>query len=211
MIVSTPAAVGVAIVALGMVLTPGPNMIYLSSRSISQGRRAGLISLAGVAVGFGCYLVAATAGLTAILVAVPVAFTIIKLLGAAYLAYLAWQVLRGAVSTFKTSELPPDRARRLFLMGLVTNLLNPKIALMYMALVPQFIDPARGPVWAQALMLGGIQIAVALTINFLIVLGSASLAGFLAGRPAWLRAQRWGTGTMLGVFAAEMATRRAPA
>lgn len=211
MILSTPAAIGVAVVALGMVLTPGPNMIYLSSRSISQGRRAGLISLAGVSVGFGCYLVAATAGLTAILIAVPIAFTIIKLLGAAYLAYLAWQVLRGGVSTFETSGLPPDRASRLFAMGLVTNLLNPKIALMYMALVPQFIDPARGPVWAQTLMLGGIQIAVALTINFLIVLGSASLAGFLAARPSWLRAQRWVTGTILGGFAAEMATRRAPA
>jgi threonine/homoserine/homoserine lactone efflux protein len=210
MIVTTASVIGVSLVALGMVLTPGPNMMYLSSRSISQGRRAGLISLAGVAVGFGCYLAAATAGLTAILVAVPVAFTVIKILGAAYLAYLAWQVLSGAMETFETRQLPRDASRRLFLMGLATNLLNPKIALMYMALIPQFVDPDRGPVWVQALILGGVQIAVALSVNFLIVLGSAALAGFLHARPDWMRAQRWVTGTLLGAFAVKMASSRAP-
>jgi threonine/homoserine/homoserine lactone efflux protein len=211
MMVTTASLIGVSLVALGMVLTPGPNMIYLSSRAISQGRRAGLISLAGVAVGFGFYLVAATAGLTAILVAVPVAFTVIKLLGAAYLAYLAWQVLSGAMVTFETRDLPRDTTRRLFLMGLVTNILNPKIALMYMALIPQFVDPDRGAVWAQALVLGGVQIAVALSVNLLIVLGAAALAGFLRSRPRWMRVQRWVTGSLLGVFAVKMASSRSPA
>ncbi|GAA1582646.1 LysE family translocator [Kribbella sancticallisti] len=208
MIVTAASVVGVSLVALGMVLTPGPNMMYLSSRSISQGRRAGLVSLAGVAVGFGCYLVAAAAGLTAILVAVPVAFTVIKLLGAAYLAYLAWQVFSGKMATFETRQLPRDAARRLFLMGLVTNLLNPKIALMYMALIPQFVDPDRGAVWVQALILGGVQIAVALSVNLLIVVGSAALAGFLRARPRWMHVQRWVTGTLLGAFAVKMASSR---
>jgi threonine/homoserine/homoserine lactone efflux protein len=210
LIVTAASAVGVALVALGMVLTPGPNMMYLSSRSISQGRRAGLVSLAGVAAGFGAYLAAATAGLTALLVAVPAAFTILKVAGALYLGYLAWHVLRGGASAFETRRLPRDNTRRLFLMGLVTNLLNPKIALMYMALIPQFVDPSRGVVWAQALILGSVQIIVALTINCLIVLGSASLAGFLSSRPSWMRTQRWATGSLLGFFAARMATSNAP-
>lgn len=209
-IVSSASVVGVVAVALGMVLTPGPNMMYLSSRSISQGRRAGLISLGGVAAGFGAYLVASTAGLTAVMVAVPAAFTAIKLVGACYLAFLAWQVLSGGTSTFQTRELAPDTARKLFLMGLLTNLLNPKIALMYMALIPQFVDPARGSVWAQALLLGSVQILVALSINCLIVLGSAGLASFLATRPFWMRFQRWVTGTLLGVFAVKMATTSGP-
>jgi threonine/homoserine/homoserine lactone efflux protein len=143
--VAPTALLGVLLVALGMVLTPGPNMIYLTSRAISQGRRAGLVSLAGTGVGFLCYLVAAAAGLSALFAAVPVAYTVVKLGGAAYLAWLAWGMLRpGGRSLFGTRSLAPESDRRLFGMGLLTNLLNPKIALMYAALLPQFLDPAAG-------------------------------------------------------------------
>ncbi|MDT7677387.1 MAG: hypothetical protein QOD82_5289 [Pseudonocardiales bacterium] len=143
--VSAAAAGGIGLVALGLVLTPGPNMIYLVSRSITQGRRAGLVSLLGVAVGFLAYLAAATAGLAAIFTAVPAAYAALKIAGALYLLYLAWQALRpGGTPVFAPTSLPPDPARRLFAMGLVTNLLNPKIAVLYVALLPQFIDPARG-------------------------------------------------------------------
>ena len=92
----------------------------------------------------------------------------------------------------------------------MTNLLNPKIALMYTALIPQFVDPARGPVWSQALVLGTVQILVALSVNALIVIAAASIAGFLRARPTWMRAQRWATGTVLGFFAIRMATSRGP-
>ncbi|MGV9677170.1 LysE family translocator [Nocardia sp. NPDC003482] len=207
--IETTAVLGVAAAALGMVLTPGPNMMYLVSRTVSQGRRAGLVSLSGVAVGFLVYLLAATAGITAVFAVVPGLYLTVKLAGAAYLGYLAWKTLRGGVSAFEASELPPDPTLRLFAMGLVTNLLNPKIAIMYMALIPQFVDPAHGRVWAQSLCLGAVQIAIALTVNGLIVLGAGAIAAFLAGRPVWVRTQRWITGTALGAIAVLLATDRA--
>ncbi|MEV0085390.1 LysE family translocator [Saccharopolyspora sp. NPDC050642] len=200
---------GVVVVELGMVLTPGPNMVYLASRAISQGRRAGLVSLAGVALGFVVYLVAAAAGLSALFVAVPEAYHVVKILGAAYLAWMAWQILRpGGGSPFEPRELVPHSAARLFGMGLLTNLLNPKIALLYAALIPQFVDPALGATWWQFLQLGTAQIVVGVTINGLIVLTAAALAGYLARHPRMLQAQRFASGTLLGFFAAKMAISR---
>src|SRR5690554_5189238 len=122
--VSVSAAVGIGLVALGLVLTPGPNMMYLVSRSIVQGRRAGLVSLLGVAAGVAVYVATATAGLTAVFLAVPVAYTALKFAGAVYLLHLAWRALRpGGISVFEPQPMPPDPPRRLFVMGLVTNLL----------------------------------------------------------------------------------------
>ncbi|MBL1077636.1 LysE family translocator [Nocardia sp. 2] len=208
--IETTAVLGVAVAALGMVLTPGPNMMYLVSRTVSQGRRAGLVSLAGVLAGFLVYLVAAAAGITAVFAMVPALYLTLKLAGAAYLLWLAWKTLRpGGISPFAPEELPADPTRRLFTMGLVTNLLNPKIAIMYMALIPQFVVPEHGRVWLQSLGLGAVQIAVAVTVNGLIVLSAGMVATFLAGRPLWLRAQRAVTGTVLGAMAALVATDRA--
>jgi len=208
--VSTAAVLGIAVVALGLVLTPGPNMIYLVSRSITQGRRAGLVSLLGVAVGFLLYVAAAAAGLAAIFLAVPAAYTALKLTGAAYLLYLAWQALRpGGTSAFAPEPLPPDPPRRLFAMGLLTNLLNPKIAVLYVSLLPQFIDPDRGHVALQSLVLGAIQVTIALSVNALIVVFAGSLAAFLAARPTWLRVQRYLMGGVLGALAVRLASERA--
>ena len=208
-VVPVAAVLGVAAVALGMVLTPGPNMIYLASRSISQGRRAGLISLAGVAVGFFCYLAATAAGLSALFSAVPVAYDAVKIAGALYLLWLAWRMLRpGGVSAFETRELDTHSPRRLFLMGLVTNLLNPKIALMYAALIPQFVTPANGSAGSQFLQLGLIQIIVAVTVNGLIVLAAATMSRYLTRHPRVLKAQRVASGTVLGFFALKMAVSR---
>jgi len=201
--------VGIALIELGLVLTPGPNMIYLVSRSIMQGRRAGLVSLLGVAAGFLVYLAAAVAGLATIFVAVPTAYTVLKLAGAGYLLYLAWQAIRpGGTAVFAPKELPLDSSRRLFTMGLVTNLLNPKIAVLYVSLLPQFIDPHRGSVALQSLTLGSVQIGVALTVNALIVVFAGSLAGFLGARPLWLRVQRYLMGGVLGALAVRLATER---
>ncbi|MEU7819511.1 LysE family translocator [Catellatospora sp. NPDC049133] len=205
--ISSGAVLGVFAVALAMVLTPGPNMMYLVSRSITQGRRAGLVSLAGVAAGFLVYLTATNLGLSALFVAVPSLYLAVKLAGAAYLGWLAFQALRpGGVSVFEPAALPPDSNRRLFTMGLVTNLLNPKIAILYLSLIPQFIDPAAGHVLAQGFLLGAVQIVVAVTVNGLIALAAGTIAGFLSGRPVWLRVQRYLMGTVLGVLAVRMAT-----
>jgi threonine/homoserine/homoserine lactone efflux protein len=211
-VVSTTAMLGVAVIALGMVLTPGPNMMYLASRSISQGRRAGLLSLIGVAAGFVCYLVAAAAGLAALFAAVPTAYTVVKLAGAAYLGYLAWGMLRsGGGSPFETRELTPHSSRQLVAWGLVTNLLNPKIALMYAALIPQFVSPDQGSTWWQFLQFGAVQILIAVSVNGLIVLAAARIARHLRGHPAAMRTQRLVSGTVLGGFAVHMALSRRPA
>ncbi|GAA1013978.1 lysine transporter LysE [Acrocarpospora pleiomorpha] len=206
------ALAGIALVALGMVLTPGPNMVYLVSRSIAQGRRAGLVSLTGVVVGFLAYLTATCLGLTAVFALVPAAYTAIKLAGACYLLYLAWKTLRpGGLSVFEPGDLRPDSTSRLFTMGLVTNLLNPKAAVLYLSLLPQFIDPSTGHVMMQSFVLGTVQITVSMAVNLLIVFTAGTLATFLKTRPTWLRAQRYVTGTLLGVFALKLATDRSRA
>lgn len=198
---------GVAIIALGMVLTPGPNMIYLTSRAISQGRLAGMISLAGVVLGFICYLVASGLGLSALFKTVPMAYDVVRIAGAFYLGYLAWNMVRGS-SPFEARELPLHSPRKLFTMGLVTNLLNPKIALMYSALIPQFIDPSAGSPLQQYMQLGLVQIAIAVTVNGLIVLAAARVSRFLTARPKAMLSQRWVSGAVLGGFAIDILMRK---
>lgn len=203
---STPALLAFALVSLGMVLTPGPNMVYLISRSISQGRGAGLISLGGVAAGFIVYMLCAAFGITALVFAVPYAYDALRLAGAVYLLWLAWQAVRpGGRSPFQVRRLPADRPRKLFALGLFTNLLNPKIAMLYLSLLPQFIDPAQGSVLGQSLALGFTQIAVSVTVNAMIAIAAGSIAAFLAAHPFWMLLQRWLMGTMLAGFALKMA------
>ncbi|QPZ90737.1 LysE family translocator [Thioclava electrotropha] len=189
-------------VALAMVLSPGPNMIYLVSRTICQGRGAGMISLGGVALGFVFYMLCAAFGITAIVLAVPYAYDALRIAGALYLLWLAWQAVRpGGRSAFETRELPMDGPRKLFVRGFVTNLLNPKIAVMYLSLLPQFIDPAAGSVLAQSLALGAVQIVISVGVNAAIVMGAGAMARFLATRPLWMRVQRWAMGTVLAALA----------
>lgn len=207
--VSWAGVVGIAVIAFGMVVTPGPNMIYLVSRSVSQGRRAGLISLGGVALGFLTYLVAAAAGIAAVFALVPEIYLALKLAGAAYLAWLAWQAFRpGGSSIFTPAELAPDRPARLFGMGLLTCLLNPKIAILYVSLLPQFVDPERGQVGLQSLILGLSQIVVGVAMNAVFVLTAGSLAAFFRRKPTWMKVHRYVTGTALAAFAVRMATER---
>ncbi|WP_377277004.1 LysE family translocator [Rhizobium sp. R86522] len=196
-----------ALICLGMVLTPGPNMIYLVSRSICQGPMAGLVSLAGVALGFVVYVLLTALGLTVLLFAVPFAYDLLKFAGALYLAWLAWQALKpGGRSPFQVRDLPADSNRKLFLMGFVTSLLNPKVAVLYLSLLPQFIDPAGGSVLIQSLALGFTQVVISVTVNGLIALSAGSIALFLAGRPLWMVVQRWLMGTVLAALAIRMVT-----
>jgi threonine/homoserine/homoserine lactone efflux protein len=196
-----------SLVSLGMVLTPGPNMIYLISRSISQGPMAGLISLGGVALGFVFYMLCAAFGITVLLMAIPYAYDALRFGGALYLLYLAWQAVKpGGRSPLQVRELPKDSPRRLFAMGLLTNLLNPKAAVLYLSLLPQFIVPEQGSVLTQSIALGFTQIAVSLTVNAVIALMAGSIAAFLASRPLWLTLQRWLMGAVLAGLAVRMAT-----
>ncbi|MGM3224947.1 LysE family translocator [Dickeya zeae] len=193
-----------AAIALGLVLTPGPNMIYLLSRTVCQGRRAGLVSLSGVALGFLFYMTAAALGITAIVMAVPLAYDALRIAGALYLLWLAWQAVRGGASPFQLRQLKPDSNRRLFVMGLVTNLLNPKAAVLYLSLLPQFIRPEQGNVLGQSLTLGVTQILISMTVNASLVMVAGYIAAFLAERPLWQRVQRWLMGTVLAALAVRM-------
>ncbi|KQN49180.1 lysine transporter LysE [Serratia sp. Leaf50] len=193
------------LIALGMVLTPGPNMLYLISRSLSQGPKAGLISLSGVVVGFLFYMIFAALGITALLMAVPFAYDTLRFCGALYLLYMAWQAIRpGGRSPFQVRELAKDTPRKLFTMGLLTNLLNPKTAVLYLSLLPQFIVPSQGNVLGQSMVLGSMQILISFTVNALIALSAGYIASFLAGRPFWTVIQRWMMATVLSGLAVRM-------
>lgn len=196
-----------ALAALVLVLSPGPNMIYVISRSITQGRKAGLISLAGVIAGFLFHIILVSFGLTAILFAVPFAYSVLKTVGVLYLLYLAWQAVKpGSKGAFEArKDLPADSAGKLFRMGFFTNVLNPKVAVFYLSFFPQFIKPAYGSVLTQSLLLGLTQMLISFTVNGLIVLSAARVSGWFARKPKWVRLQKWFMASVLTALAAKMA------
>jgi threonine/homoserine/homoserine lactone efflux protein len=188
--------------ALLMAITPGPNMIYLISRSICQGRAAGLMSWVGVVLGFTVHMLCASIGLTALFMAVPLGYELLKFAGAIYLLWLAWQAIRpGARSPFEAKELPPEPPRKLFMMGLLTSVLNPKVAIFYLSVLPQFISPESGPVLAQSLVLGVTQVCIGSSVNLMVTLSAAAIAGWFAKNRLWLAVQRYFMGLVLGVLA----------
>ena len=165
-----------------------------------------MMSLSGTAVGFVVYMVTANLGLAAVFLIVPLLFITLKIAGALYLLWLAYKTLRpGGKSLFETSELPRDSFGRLFRMGLLTNLFNPKVAILYLALIPQFIDPDAGSIIAQGFQLGAIQILVGVAVNGGIILVAGSIATCLHRRPTWIRWQKWMTGTLLGAIGVKLA------
>jgi threonine/homoserine/homoserine lactone efflux protein len=182
-------------------------MMYLVSRTLSQGRRAGLISLGGVALGFVSYLLAASLGLAALFGAVPVLYVTIKTAGAMYLLWLAWMAVRPhglGVLLLVAGCVGAHSGKRLFAMGLTTNLLNPKAALLYGSLLPQFVPENSGHLLGLELTLGAVQIGVSLSVNCIIIVFAGALAVVLAQRPVWLRAQRYVTGTLLAAIAVRL-------
>ena len=188
-----------AVACVLLSVTPGPNLLYLISRTLCQGRAAGIVSLAGTTTGFLFYALAAAMGLTAVFVAIPTLYDGVRWAGAAYLLWLAWDTVRpSGAGLFARRDLPPVRPAQLFRTGIVTSILNPKVALFYLALFPQFVDVTRGSVLAQSLLLATIQIAINATGDLLFVLAASRVAQWLAQRQAWLTAQRWVLG---GVFA----------
>ncbi len=196
-----------AALSLGLALTPGPNMLYLVTRSLAQGKRAGMVSLLGCQAGSLLIMLAAALGITAALVAIPYAWDVLRLGGAAYLAYLAWQSVRpNGAPLFSPRPLPPEPAGRLFGIGVATAALNPKVALFYMAVLPPFIDPALGHVLLQGIILGAIQILVCTLFDAVLVAGAGGVARFLSTRPTWMAVQRYVLGAALGLLAVKLAT-----
>jgi threonine/homoserine/homoserine lactone efflux protein len=200
-----------ALAALLLVLTPGPNMIYLISRSLSQGKKAGLISLAGVVSGFLFHILMVSFGLTAIFFAIPYAYATVKMLGVGYLLYLAVKSLQADGNTlfFSDQSLKTDSPRTLFQMGFLTNVLNPKMAFFYLSFFPQFIKPGYGNIFLQSLQLGLTQIMISFCINFLLVIFAARMAGWLSGRPVWIKMQKRFMAGIFTILAVKMALTKA--
>ncbi|WGY73228.1 LysE family translocator [Burkholderia cepacia] len=188
-----------------LAVTPGPNMVYVMSRSIAQGRTAGLISLAGVMIGYLFYMFGAAFGITTLFMSVPYAGSVLGAVGAVYLLYLAWQAVRpGGRSPFELQALPNEQPMRLLAMGATTSVLNPKLAMLFVSLLPQFIDYRQGSVFGQSLFLGSLLIAAFASANGLVAICSSSIAKFLHGRPTLLLAQRWAMGAVLGGLGVQM-------
>lgn len=198
-----------ALAALIMALTPGPNMIYLISRSICQGKLAGMVSLLGVALGFICYMVMTVLGLTALFLAIPYAYETIKILGALYLLWLAWKTFSEKTPTFQAKALPKHSLPKLFSMGFFTNILNPKVAVFYVSLFPQFIN-LKGSIISQTVLLGVTQIAISFFVNGMIVLGAAIICDFFNKNASWAKFQKWLMGFTLCGLAFKMMLSKRP-
>lgn len=193
--------------AIGMLLaiTPGPNMMYVLSRAVVQGRRAGLVCLAGVMLGYLFYMLAAAFGITAVIARIPHALTLLAVVGALYLGWMAWQSLRpGGRSPFELASGHALPHRRLLLMGATTSLLNPKLMMIFVSLVPRFVDYQAGNVLAQTLMLGGMLIVGFATSNGLVALFAGSLSAFMTRRRHLMLLQRILTGCVLAMLSLRM-------
>lgn len=181
MIPSTPSLVGFIAAALVILLIPGPGVLYVVSRSVTEGRRAGLVSVLGLSTGVFAHIGAATVGLSAILLASATAFTIIKILGAAYLIYLGFRLLVDPRTSALTPTVPRSY-RRLFVDGVIITVFNPKVAIFFLAFLPQFVDPSRGAVPSQLLFLGLIYIALAIVTDGTYALLAGTLAEQVGSR-----------------------------
>ena len=178
-----------AIACLALTATPGPDMLLIASRSASQGRASGLATYAGIATGTYCHALAAAFGLSQLFLAAPIAYDIVRYAGAAYLAYLAWKAFRSdGTALAPVTGLPRYSQGRIFRQGLLTNLLNPKMALFVLALFPQFVQPQAGSVAAQILVLATVLNLIGLVVNGLVILTASRMGAALSRRRGFRRA-----------------------
>jgi threonine/homoserine/homoserine lactone efflux protein len=195
-----------AVACLALTATPGPDMLLIASRSVSQGRAAGFASLAGIQAGTYCHALAAAFGLSQLFLALPLAYDIVRYAGAAYLLCLAWQAFRssGAVLT-PAAGLSRYPVAKMFRQGLATNLLNPKMALFVLALFPQFIRPEAGAVAGQILILATVLNFVGLAVNGAVILTASRIGRAFAGLDRFRRGPQILLGTVFIGLAARLA------
>ncbi len=165
--------------SLALAVTPGPDMILVAARSAAQGRMAGLVTQVGVSAGSAFHAIILALGLSQLFLAIPYAYDLVRYLGAAYLLYLAWLAFTGSDSF---STLPSTGKRLLmigiFRQGFFSNLLNPKVAIFYLALFPQFLDPERGAVAVQILVLAGIFLVIDFAVHGVVIWLAGSMRSF---------------------------------
>jgi threonine/homoserine/homoserine lactone efflux protein len=194
-----------AAIQFGLAATPGPNMAYLVSRTMAQGRAAGIVSLVGVNLAMAAVMVVSVAGLSGVLTHMPHLWEAIRLIGAVALLWLAWGYLRPGGGDGPTVPLPRDPPARLFGLGFVTALLNPKVAVLYIAGLPHLIDPRLGTPVLQGLVLGAMQVGINILCDVAIVLGAARLGHALQGRPGMERLPHRLVGGALALVALALA------
>ena len=190
--------------AFVLFLVPGPAVLYIITRSVAQGTRAGLVSVAGIHAGSLVHIAAAVAGLTTLLATSATAFRVVKWAGAAYLVYLGVRAFLDRDGAGEAVESPPLSLRRIFRQGFVVTLLNPKVAVFFLAFVPQFVDPTAGTA-AQILVLGAVFLVVGVVMDGLYALVSGSVGDRLQRVGWWRAGRRWVAGSIyvaLGVVAA---------
>ena len=187
-----------ALAGLMLNLTPGNDMIYVATRSTGQGVKAGIVSALGITAGCMVHILAAVVGVSAILAQSAVAFEVIKYLGAAYLVYLGIKALLSKRSTITIKdEKEKHTYQKIFWQGVITNVLNPKVALFFLAFLPQFIDPAAKSAHWQVLFLGTWFNTSGLMVNMLVALLFGKIGGWLSNSPRFVQWQNRITGMML--------------
>ena len=200
--------------ALGLLVIPGPAVLYIVTRSIHQGRAAGLVSVLGVATGSLVHVAAAALGLSAVLMSSAVAFEVVKLLGAAYLIWLGIRTLRGRDDEHLPERTEPAKLSRAYTQGVVVNVLNPKTALFFLAFLPQFVDPGAGRPAPQMLVLGALFVTLGVLSDGTYALVTSRLGEWLRTRRTFARNRRYVTGGVyiaLGAVAALTGHRTDPA
>jgi threonine/homoserine/homoserine lactone efflux protein len=193
---------------LALNLTPGPDMLYVFARSVGQGRRAGVVSAFGIGAGTLVHMMAVALGLSTLLLQVPIAYDAIRYLGAAYLLYLGVRSILSAGDLTAEARPTQDSLPRIFRQGVITNVLNPKVALFFLAFLPQFADPSRGPVFWQIVFLGLLFATSGTIVNTAVALLSGTLGDRLRTNPRISRIQRWFTGTVFIALAMRLALVR---
>jgi threonine/homoserine/homoserine lactone efflux protein len=186
-----------------LAFTPGPNTALMVSRTISNGPAAGAAVLVGVELGFFVHLVAASFGLTALLLAVPAAYDALRIAGAAYLLYVAFRIVRTGLVRLPGSSEPAPMCQ-LLRTGFLSNALNPKTAAFYLAIFPQFVDPHLA-LLAQTLVLGAVHIAVSTCCNLVYIAAAGRLYTFLRRHSVAERIQRWLSASVIAGFAVKLA------
>ena len=185
-----------ALAALALLLIPGPSVLYIVTRSLQQGRRAGLVSALGVQAGGLVHVLAATLGLSALLLSSALLFGIVKYLGAAYLVYLGVRTLLARTPPLNLVSFTPQPLRQVFWQGALVNALNPKTALFFLAFLPQFVRPGHGAAALQTLTLGVSFLLLAILSDGLYALMAGSLRPYLSGNRIFARRQKYATGSI---------------
>jgi threonine/homoserine/homoserine lactone efflux protein len=195
-----------AAACLALTATPGPDMLLIASRSVSQGGASGFATLAGIQVGTYCHALAAALGLSQLFLAVPLAYDVVRYAGAAYLVYLAWQTFRSSGTLLApTAGLRRYSIGTVFRQGLLTNLLNPKMALFVLALFPQFVSPGAGSIAVQIMLLATLLNLIGIAVNGAVILTASRLGRAFSGRSRWRRAPQFLLGTVFVALAARLA------